>query len=483
MFETDGYSPTLSARDAGAGDSGDANQDINYSSTTDDQILDYNGDDEDADDSGSDDAGDQGQAGDEDEVVDLNADEQGDGEDGEGQDDEDGAGEEAGKGDEQQTNDEQIPDASEDPAALRQAFKAHPELRNAYYSERAFREVMPTVAEARQYKEALPTIEDVQTAVAARDDLAEFDATFYTEGKETEFIGRLAQTDEAAFQRIAQAFPSTLYQLNPESYRANIATPAITATLGNLMALANQRGDQGGNLRNAIEVISMALFNGKRFAEVQGGQQGQPLSREAQELQQLRSRIQQQEQNQQTQVFTQFHTGANEQAISGIEKAITAQLLGDPKAKIQGLLKGSALEKNEKAIKRIGTEIWSEIDASLKANKGLTQMLRNEFKAAKTAGYAKEAQAKIANILISRARQLLPTVAKRVVGEFTELTVGSNQQRLQTIRKSARVDVSGAAGDGRPRGNVTPRVTSRDLNYRKTSDDDILDGKVTLRKR
>jgi hypothetical protein len=73
-------------------------------------------------------------------------------------------------------------------------------------------------------------------------------------------------------------------------------------------------------------------------------------------------------------------------------------------------------------------------------------------------------------LVTSRARQALPAVAKRVLNEWTNTIVSANQDRRARQRNAERrVEISGSGGnDGRK------AISSRDIDYRRMSDGDIL---------
>ncbi|HEV2489511.1 MAG TPA: hypothetical protein VGT03_06870 [Candidatus Acidoferrales bacterium] len=118
---------------------------------------------------------------------------------------------------------------------------------------------------------------------------------------------------------------------------------------------------------------------------------------------------------------------------------------------------------------RIVGEIYRELDATLRANRQLGKQLREAFQAG--AGDSAHQRA-IVTMVTGRARQALPAVAKRVIGEWTQTIVAANRERLgRHEAASKRVDISGAG----PSDGVNRKpMSSRDINYRKLSDADIL---------
>ncbi len=78
----------------------------------------------------------------------------------------------------------------------------------------------------------------------------------------------------------------------------------------------------------------------------------------------------------------------------------------------------------------------------------------------------------VARLIVTRARGVIPEAARRVIGEWTGSVLASHRERsAKTQAASARVDVTGSAMNSpAPRRAVAPR----DINYRATSDEDIL---------
>ena len=118
---------------------------------------------------------------------------------------------------------------------------------------------------------------------------------------------------------------------------------------------------------------------------------------------------------------------------------------------------------------RIVGEIYRELDATLRANRQMGKQLRDAFQAGP--GDAAHQRA-IVTLVTGRARQALPAVAKRVIGEWTQSIIAANRERLgRHDAASKRVDISGAGpSDGVNRKPLSPR----DINYRKLSDAEIL---------
>ena len=78
----------------------------------------------------------------------------------------------------------------------------------------------------------------------------------------------------------------------------------------------------------------------------------------------------------------------------------------------------------------------------------------------------------IVSLVTGRARQALPAVAKRVLDEWTTTVVSANHARRARQRTAERrVDIAGSGGAGN---DGRRAVSSRDIDYARMSDADIL---------
>ncbi|MGH9864354.1 MAG: hypothetical protein ACRD4H_02950, partial [Candidatus Acidiferrales bacterium] len=146
--------------------------------------------------------------------------------------------------------------------------------------------------------------------------------------------------------------------------------------------------------------------------------------------------------------------------------AAVEHILGAIQAQVNQLLPDSVPSGTRN---RIVGEVYRELDSTLRANRQLGKQLREAFQGG--AGDAAHQRA-IVTLVAGRAKQALPSVAKRVIGEWTQSIVGANRERLSRHEAaSKRVDIAGA---GKSDGVNRKPMSARDLNYRKLSDADIL---------
>ncbi|HEY6467025.1 MAG TPA: hypothetical protein VIY69_13590 [Candidatus Acidoferrales bacterium] len=153
----------------------------------------------------------------------------------------------------------------------------------------------------------------------------------------------------------------------------------------------------------------------------------------------------------------QLVQAANAEAVRGVIQAIEGQ--------VERVLPQYAPRA---ARERVVGEIYRELDKALQTNPDFVKHVRNAVRSGKfDAGH----QSAVVSLIVGRAKQTLPSVAKRVLNEWTSTILAANQDR-RTKQRSAesRVDVAGARG-----GSDTNKARSpRDIDYNRMSDADIL---------
>lgn len=153
----------------------------------------------------------------------------------------------------------------------------------------------------------------------------------------------------------------------------------------------------------------------------------------------------------------EFLQSTNADAVRGVLQAIEAQV-------------GRVLPENvsKSARNRVVGEIYRELEKSLQANPDFGKHLRGAVRGGNLDAAHQNA---VVSLVVGRARQSLPSVAKRVLNEWTSTILAANQDRREKQRSAeSRVDIAGARG-----GKDAQRARSpRDIDYSRMSDADIL---------
>ena len=298
------------------------------------------------------------------------------------------------------------------PANLQKVFEANPELRDAW-------------RDASEYRETFATPDEARAATALLDDLNRMDALFYSRRPEdhAELARAVAQLDPTAFASLAREM-------------ADLAT-----------GTTRQRREEAQSGKEASRII-----------------ESQPPRREETTNQSSREDARQESPQQNTErsglseAQTQFFQATNAAAVQSVLDAIETQV---ERLLPEGIAKS--------ARNRVVGEIYREIDTTLRGNRVLGQQMKDAFRAGALDDDHRRA---IVSLVTGRARQALPAVAKRVLDEWTTTVVSANHARRARQRTAERrVDIAGSGGAGN---DGRRAASSRDVDYARMSDADIL---------
>lgn len=264
--------------------------------------------------------------------------------------------------------------------------------------------------EAQSYRESFATPEEARAATALLNDLDRMDALFFSSRPEdhAELARAVAKLDPVAFASLAKAMHSM-------------------AENGS----AEQRQVAPGGVTQQEDVL--AGHNAENSSDRLEPQHPTPAQLEF------------------------LHT-ANAAAVQGVLDAIETL--------VERLLPQNV---SKTARNRVIGEIYRELDGTLGSNRQLRQQMGEVFR---SGNFDAAHQRAVVALVTGRARQALPSIAKRVLSEWTSTVVATNQDRLARQRAAAhRVDIagSGRGGDGSRRA-----LTPTDINYSRMSDSDIL---------
>ncbi len=322
-----------------------------------------------------------------------------------------------------------------EPAHLKAALEANPELRAAW-------------REAKAYREAFATPEAARAATGMLADLNRMDALFFSRRPEdhAKLALAVADLDPDAFASLARAMTQV-------SQTAGATFPAIAARSAST--------DRGTSRSAPADPSASLRFSAASSHSPAGLQPTTTDVRHAVPAAELGSFAPQQAVSTSaaiTPAQEQFFHSTNAAAVEGVVEAIEAQ--------VERLLPEGI---SKSARNRVVGEIYRELDSTLRANRTLTQQMRDAFRSGALDGSHQKA---IVSLITGRARQALPGVAKRVLNEWTTTVVSANQQRRERQHTAERrVDIGGAGGAGNEgRHSMGPR----EINYARMSDADIL---------
>jgi len=148
---------------------------------------------------------------------------------------------------------------------------------------------------------------------------------------------------------------------------------------------------------------------------------------------------------------------------------------------------------------RLGLAVRQDVEAALKGDRQLGEQIAQILSARR---FDNETRAQVVRLIDDRARQLVPSAARRVINDWTQTTLAAhrgNAARADAVsarREVEPVAAQGPASQGLPANQAGPGVFSsraaqtrpgpdphrnalrsdaRRLDYRKLSDEQILD--------
>lgn len=316
-------------------------------------------------------------------------------------------------------------------------FKKVPGLKDIFFREQKFSETFASVEEA-------------QTAARKADDFDVIEASLVN-GDPTLVFRELAANSPESVPLLVDNFLPTLQRMSKDLY-----VRATMPVLQDLIRLAYNDGKRlnDKNLMYAAGHIAKHVFGDARIPEPRPQSSG-PHPAEVQ-LREERSRH-----------FNERYGAFNQElateSYTRLEK-IADRGINDPESKLNGF-----------ARKAIVKESLAELDEQLGKDQQLAGTLRQLWRRATVGGFTKEHKEAILNAHLSRAKQLLPGIRNRMVAE----ALGQKSAKTNNNKQKRDLPTGGrGAAGGRRAGSINPRQ----IDWSKTSDEDILAGKITTRK-
>jgi len=322
-----------------------------------------------------------------------------------------------------------------DPAQFQAIFESNPELRDAWRDAQSFREIFPDVESARAIQKLFPTLEDARAANSQVADLARLDTLFFSNRPEShaELAAAIYRLNPTAFRNLAQTMNAIVSPIGDR-----VQTPAPTGPTSAATVQSDGERVTGAFApnRNGEPNSSSQRIEGRPQDGSEDSHPQQPITAAHEHA---------------------FFHETNAAAVEGVLSSIQTQL--------DRLLPEGTPQNTRQ---RLTGEIYREIDATLQSNRAFGQQLRQAFRRGQL---TPENQRAIVGMVVGRAKQALPGIAKRVLSEWTSGVVahaGARQERQRNAAK--RVDIAGGA----PGGDSPRALMPKDIDYRRMSDNDIL---------
>jgi hypothetical protein len=353
----------------------------------------------------------------------------------------------------EEEKEEEEPDETKDQIKTRPAFKAitaeypdffkkFPDMREMYFREQAYTKEFPTVEDAQEARETVERFNNLDEMVSAGT----------IEGSQ-DFLKSIKESDDSIHKNFALNFLGALAK-NDRDLHYQVLTPVAQDFIAQVFSEGSKLGEaEGKNLRNAALVFAQYYFNDLDIAKgKKTAVKVEAKNEEAEKLQREREA---------------FYAEKYEAAEATVNTSIRATL----NREITKALDPKGDTFNSFLLKTLTKETLTAVDLAISKDTQYTSRMSSLWKQARKLGYSKESTDRLVSAYLSRARQLLPEIRNKIRSEALS---GKSEEKSTHSRR----DISGGGQQRFSRDVVDPKK----IDYSKTSDRDILDGRVTTRK-
>ena len=156
--------------------------------------------------------------------------------------------------------------------------------------------------------------------------------------------------------------------------------------------------------------------------------------------------------------YAEFERGTNDAVVAEINREIGRVM---ERALPEGIADG--------ARRRIAEDTLAEVHGLLRSDRQLATQVAETIRGG---NFDDGARQQVARLIAARARGVLPAAAKRVIGEWTGSVLATHRESSARQEASqARVDI---LGGGVPQAVPRKAANPKEINYRQTSDEEIL---------
>jgi hypothetical protein len=338
----------------------------------------------------------------------------------------------------------------------RQLWREHQEFRAAFSSSeeaRAIKELLPGgVRDVLSLREATQSVDRIDAALFSGDSRAQ-----------SEVVAELARANPAAFRAMFAEAAKVLAGIDAGG-RGQAAGGREERNFdgGGLNRPNGAAGELAGTNHSLESGPAGGMENRRRDAGATAA--ANPLSQELRASESRSSDHGARDTGHGTPPFDSAAYASFERATNDAVAREVRGSIGDTLARVMpdGVAEGAA--------RRIGEDIFNEVHRALAADRALSEQVAGVLRDRRFGGAE---QQRVASLLASRAKQLVPSVARRVIGEWTSTVL--NTARSKAARQAAaasRVDIAAPGGAL----NSTPlrQMSQREVNYASMSDEEIL---------
>jgi hypothetical protein len=325
-------------------------------------------------------------------------------------------------------------------------FKDFPSLRHAFFREQEYTKVFSTVEDAQEAKERVDELDTFTDLVSSGD----------VKG----FLDVLGETDREMPKKFATNFLPGLYKSNADLYYS-ITTPLLENFLRGLHQHGAQSGDD--NVKNAALQAALWAFGDKDVAT--GKKSSVPSGAESPSAEKTDL------EREKAEFYAERFVAFRSDAVNASTRQLRASV-------VKGFDPDGVFNVESKAI--LVDRILSEVDSALEDDEEHMARMKSVWKRAAKAGYAGDWKSRITSAYLERARSVMPAIRQRIVKAFITTKQGESERLAEQGERG--VDRKEVKGSHSPQGGRVHTPTAKEIDWDRTSDLDLLQGKITTKK-
>lgn len=332
-------------------------------------------------------------------------------------------------------------------------FKQFPNLRATIFREKEYQNLFPTIEVAKEAQENNQNFTELRNSIFNEDGKSFVKALKDADGLtkfSSEFLGNLAEADkETHWKVIAPIFQNLVRTVT------GIAGRAGNTNLKNSAAWIADYLFGAGGMGEQIDPAVLEILEGKRSV-IQEEKKEDPNSKSVKELNDLK-----------IERFKEFKTDINSSVKSELTTKVTKEL--------------SKYQLSKVEIRALTAEIIDEIGTGLQADASYMSKIGGMWNNATKNGFKSTDKASIINAALARASDLLPSIKRKKVAEALETSPKELDKRRAKIEETNSRREPGSSGKAGTRNNNSTPSNPKQINWSKTSDLDMLNGKITYK--
>ena len=330
------------------------------------------------------------------------------------------------------------------------------EAQQLWREHQEFRAAFASPEEARAIKELLPGgVKDVLTLRDATQSVDRIDAAIFSGD---------ARAQSEVVAELARA--------NPAAFRSMFAEAAkVLAGMGQSLEAGDRRQEAGNSAgaNSAIGAVAGGELENRR--QDAGATTAGPATPRESQITNHETNHESPVTNHQSPVTSHPSPNFDPAAYAAFERSTNDAVARDVRGSISDTLARVMPEGvADGAARRIGEDIFNEVHRALAADRTLSEQVAGVLRDRR---FGAGEQQRVAALLAGRAKQLVPSVARRVIGEWTSTVLDTARSKAaRQAAAAARVDIAAPGGslDSMP----LRQMSSREVNYASMSDEQIL---------